>query len=601
MPLNQNKRCAFNASVAATRTALRTRLLAAFDDTAGHWVGRLSDSALATAVAVFALAAADSRLHAATIAQGLTWLAAHANEDGGWGDSPASPSNISATLLAWCAFAKLPPGVTAGCFDQTVNQAERWIAAQAGGLGADCLRAAILRRYGNDRTFATPILMMCALAGRLGPTPRAWSLVPQLPFELAALPHTCFKWLKMTVVSYALPALICVGLVRHRMAPTRNPPVRGLRNRIEARLLRIVQRMQPVNGGFEEAAPLTAFIVLSLAAAGHAGHPVVRRGVGFLRATMRAEGCWPIDTNLATWVTTLAVNTLARGDERPLSDARRMAVRDWLLGQQHTAEHPLTFGAPGGWAWSDLPGAMPDADDTAGALLALRHLGAPGERECSAAVRGIRWLLAIQNRDGGMPTFSKGWGKLPFDRSAAEITAHTVEAFVAWLDVAPGGLERAMTVAVARMLRYLAREQSSAGSWTPLWFGCQFVADEANPVHGTARVILALRAVVAHPVGQSAAADNRGYRAGRGGPGGRRTGRCRTGRRAVAGVGHPARGADARRSDRPLFRPPLVRRSALSGDLCAGRPRRRVRSHGRGGYLKDFVMSLVMRVSPTVF
>ncbi len=30
--------------------------------------------------------------------------------------------------------------------------------------------------------------------------------------------------------------------------------------------------------------------------------------------------------------------------------------------------------APGGWSWTDQPGAVPDADDTAGALLALHQL-----------------------------------------------------------------------------------------------------------------------------------------------------------------------------------------------------------------------------------
>src|SRR6188768_211805 len=52
---------------------------------------------------------------------------------------------------------------------------------------------------------------------------------------------------------------------------------------------------------------------MSLAGAGAVDDPVVRKGVEFLKATVRPDGSWPIDTNLATWVTTLATNALASG------------------------------------------------------------------------------------------------------------------------------------------------------------------------------------------------------------------------------------------------------------------------------------------------
>ena len=100
-----------------------------------------------------------------------------------------------------------------------------WPAA-AGSLEPEALAAAITRRYGKDRTFSVPILTHCALCGRLGSGAEAWRLIPQLPFELAALPHAWFKWLRLPVVSYALPALIAIGQVRHRRRPTRNPLTR---------------------------------------------------------------------------------------------------------------------------------------------------------------------------------------------------------------------------------------------------------------------------------------------------------------------------------------------------------------------------------------
>ena len=41
-------------------------------------------------------------------------------------------------------------------------------------------------------------------------------------------------------------------------------------------------------------------------------------------------------------------------------------LRDWLLEQQYTERHPYTGADPGGWGWTDLPGSVPDADDTPG-------------------------------------------------------------------------------------------------------------------------------------------------------------------------------------------------------------------------------------------
>jgi squalene-hopene/tetraprenyl-beta-curcumene cyclase len=64
-------------------------------------------------------------------------------------------------------------------------------------------------------------------------------------------------------------------------------------------------------------------------------------------------------------------------------------------------------------------------------LLALRNLGATAESS-EAAKAGINWLLDIQNRDGGWPTFCRGWGHLPFDRSSADISAHALRALTAW-------------------------------------------------------------------------------------------------------------------------------------------------------------------------
>ena len=175
-----------------------------------------------------------------------------------------------------------------------------------------------------------------------------------------------------------------------------------------------------------------------------------------------------------------------------LPEDERRAVLDWLLGQQHLAEHPFTAAEPGGWAWTDLSGGVPDADDTAGALLALHSLGLAGPRVTQAAARGVEWLLGLQNRDGGFPTFCRGWGRLPFDRSGADLTAHALLALDAWLDDLAPPLKARAEGATRRGIAYLASVQRHDGAWVPLWFGNEHAPSEENPVFGTARVLMAL-------------------------------------------------------------------------------------------------------------
>ena len=473
-------------------TALVRRLLDR-RTAAGHWEGHLSSSALSTGAAVLALHLAGKGRRDGVdigrfVAAGRRWLVEHQNRDGGWGDTIRSRSNISTTAIVWGALSLVPAEEGAA---GAVEEAAAWLRNVAGDVTPDAIRAAILRRYGKDQTFSVPILTVLALTGKLGPNRAAtWRSVPQLPFELAAFPHRWFQHLRLPVVSYALPALIAIGQVRHRFAPSRNPVTRLVRNGVRRWTHEVLHEMQPESGGYLEATPLTSFVVMSLAGAGHRDSPVVNAGVRFLMDSMRSDGSWPIDTNLATWVTTLSIDALA--GHGALSSTDQLTVRRWLIQQQSTREHPFTHAAPGAWAWTPLSGGVPDADDTSGALVALRQLGEPDSESIRAATAGVRWLLVVQNRDGGVPTFCRGWGTLPFDRSTPEITAHALRAWSAWHAHLAQPLQRAVRQSALRAVSFLQRTQRGDGSWIPLWFGNEDAPDEDNPVYGTARVVLGL-------------------------------------------------------------------------------------------------------------
>jgi squalene-hopene/tetraprenyl-beta-curcumene cyclase len=94
-----------------------------------------------------------------------------------------------------------------------------------------------------------------------------------------------------------------------------------------------------------------------------------------------------------------------------------------------------------------------------------------------------------------MPTFCRGWGNLPFDRSSADLTAHALRAWLAWRDTVPLDLQARMRTATSLALRYLERNQQADGAWAPLWFGNQHAPDEINLTYGTSRVLVALVAL----------------------------------------------------------------------------------------------------------
>jgi len=459
----------------------------------GYWEGRLSSSALSTATAVSALALAAQSQDQPLVTRGVMWLANTQNEDGGWGDTTDSPSNLATSLLGLSALiiaggATQPTGPTpvAGTpeLKQAIAHTERYVSTEAGADPQERV-AAVTTAYGDDRTFAVPILANCALAGLA-----SWEHIPGLPFHLAALPQGMYRAVGLQVVSYALPALIAVGLLLDHYNSPSSLATRLVKRFVKSKVRRKLASLQPQHGGFLEATPLTSFVAMSLIPLYGADEPVARKCLDFLRTSVRADGSWPIDTDLSVWVTTSALSALdASGGLGPSDEQRTL---EWIQAQQYQQVHPFTGARPGGWSWTHLPGGVPDADDTSGAVLALA-----GRVENDTITAGVRWLLGLQNSDGGWPPFCRGWGRLPFDRSCPDITAHALRAL-------HGGDRDGPQVqsGVARGLRYLARQQRPDGSWLPLWFGSQATEDRANPVLGTARVLVAL--AVLDPAGTAA-------------------------------------------------------------------------------------------------
>ena len=481
-------------------------------DPRGYWTGWLSSSALSTATALAALHFYDRKKYSGEIGRGLAWLAGNINHDGSYGDTPKSPGNVSTSLLVYAALnlqesaalnvqgsATLnvqKPG------SQTLTALKKAVSGYLGSNGIDVsspdVAKSILEYYKEDYTFSVPILTMCALCGIPGKD--AFRYIPRLPFELLLLPSKFYRLLNLNVVSYALPALAGVGIVIHRNKRSGILKDAIRRFSIPAALKKL-QKMQPESGGYLEAIPLTAFVSMSLACAGYKDSVVVTRGLGFLKSMQRNDGSWPIDVDLSTWVTSLSVRAFRSRTGDFLSPPVKTGIARYFKSIQNKTIHRFNGTGPGGWGWTNFPGAVPDGDDTPGVIISLLALE-PKEKVKNEVLAGCEWLLSLQNGDGGFPTFSRGWGKLPFDRSCADLTAHGLLAMSAIIGSYGNELPATRTGMLRkcfyRALGYLEKNQYEEGYWLPLWFGNQWADNQANPVYGTAKVLTYLKDALRH-------------------------------------------------------------------------------------------------------
>jgi squalene-hopene/tetraprenyl-beta-curcumene cyclase len=454
----------------------------------GHWLGELSSSAFATAGAASALCIVaravkeESRREAyqQLACRAVDWLAAGQNSDGGWGDTRVSPSNMAATMLVRAAIQLAGQSQR---YADSLARAQRWF-DDHGGL------AGLRKQYRGDRAMLAAVLGNSALAGLA-----TWRDVPAMAFEAAWLPGFIRKRLG-TSAGYAEPVRAGIGQARYFHRWPRNPLSLLTRRLSAGRSLAAIGRLQGASGGFLDAVPWTSFLVMGLASTGRVEHPVARRGLGFLLDNVRGDASWSIETSRSVANTGLSINALASAS----GDVGALAGLDWLLGCQRGEVDPLTglfqwSTAPGGWGPNDTGGLPPDIDDTSLALMALSVLlksGAEAHRPRieAAAEAGIRWLLAMQNNDGGWSSFRGGTDREMLGRSGADLTAHAVRALRTWRDAVA---ERSVDGAIRRGIEYLAGAQRSDGTWLPTWFGNPNFPDAENPIYGTTQVLLAYR------------------------------------------------------------------------------------------------------------
>jgi squalene-hopene/tetraprenyl-beta-curcumene cyclase len=194
------------------------------------------------------------------------------------------------------------------------------------------------------------------------------------------------------------------------------------------------------------------------------------------------------------WDTGIATYALCEAGFRQEHPSMRQAV-NWLVEKEcrdfgdwkANVRQPVE---PSGWYFEFNNSYYPDVDDTAMVTMALLRSGCP-EGQASAE-RGIRWILAMQNEDGGWAAFDRTINRpilesIPFadhnaiqDPSCPDITGRTLECLGHF------GM-RSNNPAVQKALHFLEFEQEPDGSWFGRW--------GVNYIYGTWQVACGLKTV----------------------------------------------------------------------------------------------------------
>ncbi len=199
---------------------------------------------------------------------------------------------------------------------------------------------------------------------------------------------------------------------------------------------------QSTDGSWEQHVLVTCVVLLALSRLGRAPGACAL-GLRFLAAQVRPDGGAPFITNEDVWVSCLGGLVLAEA---------RVPAHELLQTERYLV--PLQQ-PDGGWAYAEGV-TQTDADDTCVALTLLAR-GGPGQHVLTVR-RAVAYLLALQNADGGFPTFMRGAA------SDAEITAKAIVALQA-SGIAPADVIEAAWA-------WLAQAQQPGGGFRGEWKLC---------------------------------------------------------------------------------------------------------------------------------
>ena len=482
----------------------------------GYWLGELEADTTLESDYIFYLNVIG-KTHPDRIAKLANYVRRRQLEDGGWNIYYGGPSELNATVKAYVALRLAGDS------------------AESEHLQRACRRVHELGGLEASNSYSRLYLALVGAAG--------WDMVPAVPPELMLLPnwfainiYEMSSWTRGIVIPltilyarkprFAVRGAVCVDALykdpsRKALAFDWDRQLFSWRNFFLAldRGFKLYERIpwKPLrkralgqarewlfehlerSEGLAAIYPAMMNAIFALLALGHSpDDPLTAREIReFSRFeieegdTIRVQPCVS-----PVWDTAIAMVALEEAGLPPDHPALIEAA-DWLLEKQIVGPGDWmvkTRGVmPGGWAFEFRNDFYPDVDDTAFVLMALQRVDYPDKSRMEAATRrGLTWLLAMQNDDGGWGAFDHNNDRqflcqIPFadhnamiDPSTADVTARVVEC-LGWY-----GWHASHPV-IERAVKFLLKDQTEEGPWFGRW--------GVNYVYGTSGVLRALETI----------------------------------------------------------------------------------------------------------
>ncbi len=513
-------------SLEAVRHAIRDaqQFLLDRQEPEGYWVGELEGDTILESEYILLLQFLG-RLDAVKFRKIANYIRKKQSPEGHWGIYPGGPPDVSASVKAY--FACKLAGYTGN--EPFMRRARRAILAEGGVTRCNTFTKLYLSMFGQYD----------------------WHGVPTIPPETILLPNWFYfniysmsSWSRAILVPLAvmnaakprrpipehahIDELFEGGRDKKRMRlhwdkkpiTWRNvflifdkllkvydaSPVKPFRKRALDKSLAWLLEREENSGGLGAIFPAMTHAIMAYKCMGLPdNHPAICKELAELadfeieeEDTIRLQPCVS-----PVWDTAIAINAMVDSG-CPADHPALLRAAEWLLSKQTTRKGDWAVKVPnvepGGWYFEMENEYYPDVDDTIMVLMSLYKAYCPsGEHWTEAPIqvrdamrRGIDWVFAMQNRDGGWGSFDKDNNKTLFqyvpyadhnamlDPSSADITARTLE-MCSYFSLGKSDPR------IARAISYLYREQEADGSWFGRW-GVNYLYGTWQTLRGLARI-----------------------------------------------------------------------------------------------------------------
>ena len=491
----------------------------------GYWLGELEADSMLEADYIFAhilLGTGDG----ARMERALNEIRRYQNADGGWSIFPGGPSNISLSVKCYFAFKLM--GWSAD--DEILVRARQWILANGGVTECNTFTKIYLCFMGQYEYNAVP-----AVPPEIVLFPNwcyfniyeisSWSRAILVPLSIAyakkpfkkiapeqgidelfvggrANANLHLNWNKKNIVSWRNLFLLFDRMAhwaeRIHIRPLRKIALKKAEKWMLARL--------EMSDGLGAIYPAMLNSIIALRCLGYSvDDPQVIRAMDEFEKlgiedgdpgdgsgkTFRMQPCMS-----PVWDTAYAMFALGEaGVEK--DDPRLVKAADWMLSKEvrHKGDwaEKVRHTEPGGWYFEHNNEFYPDVDDSGMVLLALDKVENPRERyQHEVAQRAIKWIFAMQCKNGGWASFDKNNTKMifqyiPFADHNAMLDPPTVDITGRILEMLATYGYTQDDARVKKAIDFIWKEQEPDGSWFGRW--------GVNYLYGTFLVLRGLEAM----------------------------------------------------------------------------------------------------------